>query len=213
MEKRTERMDIFLAVYRHTILVKQRWRYNWIHESDTLPWTYLEKRKFHHKLDSLIWQYCSGNFKMKVSGESAFAKKYKNKPFTLNFDIQWELGKPHWNVNAKKIKKGSFERSNVKWDAREINLDTEDTVLTQKLKDHYQYPSNHEFGHAVGNSAYAYAGGHGDEYHSTSPYYSDTQSLMNAGNELRERHIDFIIRELDRMIPKTKFNFHQLKNP
>ena len=42
-----------------------------------------------------------------------------------------------------------------------------------------------------------------DEYESTSQYKTDESSLLNQGNELRERHFDFIKSELNRELGST----------
>ncbi len=73
---------------------------------------------------------------------------------------------------------------------------------------HHQYPVAHEFGHAVGNSIYASNGMHGDEYKVTSSYYSDKISIMNAGMELRDRHLDFILSQLNTIINNTTFSIY-----
>jgi len=209
--KHTSRMDIYLEEDRKTILVRQRWKYNWLKDSGTTAWTYMEKKKYHNTVDNLIWQQWGGQYKIKVTGTSDFAKRNSTIEFTLNFDIQWELSKPHWEVNVTKIPIGKFKQSNVVWNRNEINLDTEDTVLTKKAAGHFQYPVSHEYGHAIGNSAYAYTGGHGDEYKSGSSYFSDKSSIMNVGNTLRERHIDFLLRELNTMFPpSTVFVFKSI---
>lgn len=66
----------------------------------------------------------------------------------------------------------------------------------------------HEFGHTIGNSAQAKIRQrvmHGDEYNSQSPYFMDKHSIMNIGNELRDRHLDYILLELSTMIPHVTF--------
>ena len=46
---------------------------------------------------------------------------------------------------------------------------------------------------------------HADEYKPTNPYVRDRSSLMNVGNQLRSRHLDFIVAQLNTMIPDTTF--------
>ena len=196
--KKTDRMDIYLEEYRQIILIRQRWKYNWLNERNTTSWTLFEKRDFHNKVDNIIWKIWGGQFKIKVIGSSVFAQKYKNKIFTINFDIQWVIQNPHWNVNVRKIVKNTSYRSNVRWNDREINLDTEDTKMR---KDYKQVPVGHEFGHAIG---YLY-----DEYNSTlsinNGFLFDQDTIMNVGMELRKRHLQYVIYQLSTIYPNTTF--------
>ena len=206
--RKTDRMDIIIEPYRQTILVQQRWMYQW--NTDT-SWSYDEKRTFHNKADQLIWQNWSGHFKVRVEGKSDFAQSYTHKDFTVNFDIKWVLSNPHWEVFVRKIPPGDFHTSSVRWGARQIQLDTEDLVVVARTKNgnsYHQYPVAHEFGHAAGNSIYATT--HGDEYGSSSPYYEDRSSIMNVGSELRIRHADYLIQELDKMVPETSFSIYNV---
>lgn len=54
--KKTDRMDIYLEEYRQIILIRQRWKYNWLNERNTTSWTLFEKRDFHNKVDNIIWK-------------------------------------------------------------------------------------------------------------------------------------------------------------
>jgi len=200
--KNTSRLDIDLNTDTNKIFVQQKWLYTWKVKKGIKSWTYLEKKAFHNKADKLIWSKWSNHFTLKVSGKSSFAKKNKDETFKVGFDLKWVLKNEHWKVNVTKISKGDFNSSNVIWSTRVINLDTEDVV---KRSDINQYAVAHEFGHAIGNSSVAYSGSHGDEYKKTSSYLKDTKSMMNKGSELRKRHADFLIRELNTMIPDTIF--------
>ena len=105
-------------------------------------------------------------------------------------------------IEAFKKQKHRFEikgyRSNVRWNDREINLDTEDTKMR---KDYKQVPVGHEFGHAIG---YLY-----DEYNSTlsinNGFLFDQDSIMNVGMKLRNRHLQYIIYQLSTIYPNTTF--------
>ena len=73
-------------------------------------------------------------------------------------------------------------------------------------KKYENLPAAHEFGHAVGNSKHAASGhGHGDEYKDGSDYKEERASMMNWGTELKKRHADHIIWELNKIIPNTRF--------
>lgn len=68
---------------------------------------------------------------------------------------------------------------------------------------YHQYPSVHEFGHILGNS---YVFNRGDEYNSSSVHFSDKASIMNVGSKIRDRHLWYIIEQLNTMIPSTTFS-------
>lgn len=209
--KNTDRLDIVVEESKMTILIQQKWQYDWLSAPGTTPWTYSQKKEFHNAIDKLIWSQWGSHITLEAQGNSSFAKKHAGTNFKLEFDIKWVVSNPHWQAKIKKIVPGSFETSNVMWDARVINLDTEDIKLRKVAAGFYQYPAAHEFGHAVGNSIYAYPGAHGDEYNATSAYHADSISMMNIGSKLRGRHIDFVIRELNIMIPQTTFHIHHIR--
>lgn len=212
--KNTERLNIFIEEHRSEILIQERWKYNWLNDRYTTEWTYDQKSKFHNELDMLIWKNWGNHFKLKVKGSSDFAVKNQQKTYILNFDIKWVISDQHWIVNVTKIPPDGFMTSNVEWQKREINLDTEDTKLVLKdvfdKRSYYQYPGVHEFGHSIGNSRFSRKGMHGDEYRLDSGFKLDRSSIMNVGNELRKRHIDYIIAILNSMIPNTEFYIHSL---
>jgi hypothetical protein len=66
-------------------------------------------------------------------------------------------------------------------------------------------PFAHEFGHALGNSRFSMTGMHGDEYKEDSEFVLDNGSMMNIGSQLRKRHLDYILNEINKMIPDTSF--------
>lgn len=51
--------------------------------------------------------------------------------------------------------------------------------------------------------------GHSDEYHDKDSinggFKLDYPSVMNIGNELRKRHLDYILKQLNTMLPNTTF--------
>ncbi len=212
-KKDTERMELMINSYSNQILIRQRWKYNWLTKSAMSSWVYSEKRSFHNQLDTIIWNKWGGKFKLRTKGTSDFAKQYNQQNLIVQFDVEWVTSNPHWTVNVTKIPDGTFERSNVRWNAREINLDTEDNELTKKGKfnsvDYYQIPVVHEFGHAIGN-VFTHGVGNPDEYNKTSTFFSDKLSVMNVGSTLRERHLNFVIKELNTMVFDTTFYIYDL---
>lgn len=204
--KNTDRMNIHIEEDRKTILIKQKWKYYWLDDRNTSSWTYSEKQEFHKKIDNLIWNNWGQYFYLKVKGNSEFSKKHIKTRWDVNFDIEWVNNNEHWEVNVKKILPNSFKRSNVDWNNKVINLDTEDFKTNKRVKDNlsfYQQPAVHEFGHSIGNS---YVFSRGDEYNTSSSYYDDKSSIMNIGNQIRDRHLLYVIKQLNTMIPSTKFN-------
>jgi hypothetical protein len=204
----TDGMDIHIEGERNTVLVQQKWKYDWSIAPGLSNWTYAEKKSFHDRLDKLVWGQWGGHFVLRTTGSSAFAKAHSTVGLRVNFDVKWVLSAAHWDVEVQKISAGAFQTSSVNWAARKINFDTEDLQTVKRSsagKDYHQYPAMHEFGHALGNSIYASAGMHGDEYKASSAYYSDKSSMMNIGRLLRKRHIDFLISELNQMLPNTTF--------
>ena len=53
--------------------------------------------------------------------------------------------------------------------------------------------------------------GHGDEYPDSSPYKDEKESMMNIGSELKKRHADHLILELNKIIPDTTFAVKDIK--
>ncbi|MGB1312306.1 hypothetical protein [Bizionia paragorgiae] len=209
---KTERMDITVDLGSSVVFIQQKWKYNWKTSPKVTAWSYVEKKEFHNKADKLLWSGWSNRYTLKVSGSSNIAKKYNRKELQVNFDIKWVLNSEHWTVQVKKIETGKFNTSSVNWTSRLINLDTEDLKVvtrTKNKKAYKQYPISHEFGHAIGNTSHI-KGMHSDEYKTTSSFNIDLQSRMNIGDTLRRRHIDYIITELNKMIPNTVFSIHQL---
>lgn len=207
-------MDLHIEADRGTILIRQKWKYKWLVSARSTRWSYPEKRRYHHKADNMIWSSWGRHFELKVEGTSSFARKHRDTRWDVNFDIQWVLLKEHWKVEVTKYPSNhqGHPTSRVRWGERLIILDTKDTRARKRNRggrDYYQPTLTHEFGHAVGNSSHPDAHSHGDEYRSTSNNFRDKNSLMNVGSELRDRHLDFILRELNTMIPDATFSKYE----
>lgn len=202
-------MDFYIDPGKSQIFIQQKWKYTWNVQMGCTAWTEQEKKDFHTKVDRLIWSLWAGKFKATVAGTSDFAKNYKTKIFTLNFDVKKVTSGEHWKVEVLKIPKGSSNQSYIIWSTRTISLDTEDNNkrnIIRNGKTYHQYPVAHEFGHTSGNSKFASAGMHGDEYKASSPHNADYKSMMNVGSILRKRHMDYAINIINNMIPNTTFN-------
>ncbi len=203
--KYTDRMDFHIEEDRGTILIKQKWKYDWLNSSETSSWTYSEKHRFHKKIDSMIYNSWGKRWYLKVDGTSNFSQRNTNTIWDVNFDVEWVLQKEHWKVNVRKVKPKRILKSSVDWNKKQINLDTEDfkCIMAENGESkYYQYIASHEFGHTIGNS---FVFNSGDEYKSSSSYFFDKASIMNIGNQIRDRHFWYILDHLNSMIPDTTF--------
>ncbi|MGM5629503.1 hypothetical protein O2K51_01275 [Apibacter raozihei] len=211
ISKKTERMDIFVDEGKKSILVQERWQYNWL--SDLSPWTMKEKRKFHELIDNIVWKKWGGFYKLKVKGKSDFAKRHKDTIFVVNFDIKWVSDNPHWFVNVKKIAPGGFEKSSIDWNTRVINLDTEDTKIVTRVRNGVKYqqlPVAHMFGRTLGNISnlkLPRSESYQTDYSLNPGFKSDYYSIINIGEQLRLRHIDYVLIQLNSDLVNTIFYF------
>jgi hypothetical protein len=228
--KQTDRLDLHIDDSSKTILIRQRWAYEWKYIAGATPWTHAEKIFFQQQALMLITAIWESAPKVNVKGSSTFAKQNSKSGFQFRFDIQQSLispllAVPHWAVHVYKIPQNHFSKSKVNWMNRLVILDMSDIIAIPKSVkglNTFQYPIAHEFGHMIGNVTGIFPGSHGDEYR-ISPvndglsgnnrnvaYYADKDSIMNIGFSLRERHYDYLLRELNIIIPNTSFYFNSL---
>jgi hypothetical protein len=190
------------------VFLQQRWNYTWVVRPPMALWTPAEKSSFHKKADHSIWNAWSNKAKLKVTGTAKFARTFNGKGLPINLDIRRVTAKHHWLVNVTKVPTGAFVTSSVRWNSRQINLDTND-FATRKFshstvpRKTQQVPVAHEFGHAAGNTSVL---NRGDEYKSTSPHVNDQGSILHSGNQLRARHFLTILEEMNKMIPNCTFS-------
>ncbi len=212
-KKKTKRMDFEVLGSKKTIWVRQYWNYVYSTKNGASDWTSKEKKKFHKAIEKVIRKAWSGKFILEVSGDSDFAKYFEDKTFKVKFDVDPKSAGAHWKVNAVKVPKGCFNGSVVNWSKQEMTLDTEDMNEVDKgggpgVK---QSGAAHEFGHAVGNSKHKGASGHGDEYKKTSAYKAHKKSIMHSGMKVKKRHADYLVSELNKIIPDTRFKVKSVK--
>jgi len=190
--KRTDTMDIYIEPKRKTIVVRQRWKYNWLNDRNTSPWTYMERRDWHNKADSIIWNQWGNKFIMlAVVLEPTDANKYLHRmEFNLEFDIQWVTSNEHWTVNVTKVKPGKKLMSGTKLNKitneNTIYLEYNDLKLKYTDLGNHQTTLKHEFGHTIYVDD-EYGEDYGQDF--DGPYVEDRHALMNLGNELRARYI------------------------
>lgn len=196
---KTARMDFVLNGAKQQIWVRQNWDYVYQTKGKVTKWTSKEQKDFHIETEKIIRKSWGGKFVFAVSGTSDFAKYFADKPFTVFFDVDPSKKGKHWTVFAIKIPKGGSNTSKVNWSKQEITLDTEDLAPTDKgagggVK---MDVAAHEFGHAIGQP---------DEYKKSSAYNHHKKSIMNLGNEVKKRHAQHLVDELNKMIPNTTFS-------
>ena len=200
---------IDIVVNESRIFFQQRWKYAWQVRTPLKGWTLAEKRAFHRTVDQQIWASWSNKVTISVTGASDFAKKFAGTSLPINLDVRWVLKDEQWNVTAWKVPDSEMPHNTVEWNSRVI------TLHTSKLKP-YEACNNatpkvcsvgfksvpHEFGHAFGNTSTL---GRGDEYASTSAHLGDSDSILNIGKQLRERHFTTLLEEMNKMLPDTTF--------
>lgn len=189
------------------VFFQQRWQYSWLVQPPLGVWTTAEKREFHQRADRVIWAAWSNRAQLSVAGASDFARRFAGRGIPINLDIRWVTAKPHWTVTVTKLPKNQFQSSSVVWSTRTITLDTNDFTATEHCHGTPKVctklvPVAHEFGHAAGNTSTL---NRGDEYAAASAHKNDQGSIMNMGNQLRNRHFQTILEELNKMIADTTF--------
>lgn len=225
--KSTPYFDIQIIESNFQIIVSQRWKIIHNHKIS------LEKiEHFKRMTKNIIDVLWNNKFWVRVKGTSRFAIKNKRTVFSIQFQLEWVHRRAHWKVDLFPTDR----QSSVNWHNRYIELDLEDTQLQEKVGSNgkiFQYPIAHEFGHTIGNirefvslshmSSRPYQLfhkiNHDDEYkiegtsaiirkenHLRKRYISDKNSIMNIGNQIRDRHIDYILLELNSLfLDDTEF--------
>lgn len=219
-ERRTNRMDIIIDEAKHEVLIKQRWK---LIDFTSTPTQLIQrfgidniffmlakwKEEFQRKAKRIIEEHWNQPetflLKLVLTGdETDFYRKNKMAIWSVRFQVDWVVTNEHWEV----LLSYHSIRSSVDWGKRLIRIDRLDTNLRKTGLYTSQRGLLHEFGHTIGNSRYAISRQrmlHGDEYDDTSPYYADKTSIMNIGETLHFRHMDYILLELETMIPNVKF--------
>ncbi len=202
--KKTKRMNFHVLGDRRMILVRQYWKYNYSEKKGASKWTSKEKKAFHKNIEKVIRAAWGGKFVLDVDGDSDFAKYYDKKPFSVKFDIDPKNSGAHWTIQAIKIPKGGFSRSWVNWGKQTIQLDTEDMVEVNKGGGTgvTQSGAAHEFGHTIKSP---------DEYIGITFHRFQKKSIMHSGMKIKKRHAKYLVDQLNKMIPGTKFKVTKVK--
>jgi hypothetical protein len=229
----TGRWIIDVNTSKGSVLVQLRWAYTWVTAPGVAAWDYTQKKDFHTQVDRTVWRYWSNRVKLTVAGGSAFAKRFAAREIPIDFDVKWVTNRPHWDVNVIKLAAGASQTSSVNWSAKKILLDTNDfgthrvcndeapkpgmdlsfALIPKALRDAHPALRNaivdqscragfatvpHEFGHALGDN-------NDDEYRAGATHRADLASIQNIGTEIRSRHLDEVIQELNTMISGSTF--------
>ena len=201
--------DIDIDTTEGSIFFQQKWRYNWnLYPGTTAVWTYNEKVRFHRHVDLSIWRVWSNRYRLTVTGTHDIARRFAASGISINFDVKWTIrGSHHWTVTAFKVPPGSTatspHRSNVNFGRRTMELNTADVLPRGAGNDagvsnsSFETPA-HEFAHTFDNP---------DEYNTGSPHLADSNSLVNIGHEIRNRHVRLITARLNTMIPGVHFTW------
>lgn len=201
--KKTPFFDIYIEPSRNTIVIRQKWKYNWKTISkDISDWNYLEKKAWHHKADQIIWDQWGDKYVFQTFVENTNTdQSLDKKEFKVEFDIQWVTTNQHWTANVIKVKPHQRYRSYVSRNDKTINLASMD-LKTRVSGDINQNTLKHEFGHTI-----LIRDEYSQEYGNTriSMWVDDTKALMNIGNELRDRYLKDVKKELNTIIPGVYF--------
>jgi hypothetical protein len=216
--------EIDLDTNTGAVFIQLRWQYVWAVQGALPAWTLQQKRHFHNSADRAIWASWSNRVTLSVAGTSSFARAFATRPVTVELDVRWVTNNPHWTVTVTKIPANATATSSVQWTAHTITLDSNDIVPRERcvpaagppatpggsgpMACFKQIPVAHEFGHAAGNTGVL---NRGDEYNAGHANEADATSMLNIGNELRNRHFTTILEELNRMVPNTTFSVGRVR--
>jgi hypothetical protein len=192
-----------IVVHEGRVFVQERWKYEFSNDPGTSAWTLAEKRRFHRAVDLQIWAAWSNKIKLATAGSARFARDNPKVP--VNFDVRWVTRDEHWTVSVRKLPAGSTPTtfiSNVDRPVMRVNLDSADLdaydVSNSEGARRRFRAVPHEFGHTFPAV--------NDEYVATSPHRGDADSIMNIGREVRARHLQPLLTELNQMIPNCTFS-------
>lgn len=187
------------------ILVQEDWYYLWrTWPGVSANWTYQEKRAAHTRIDRSIWAVWSNRLALTVRSKSGPPPRFGTRA-KINFDVRWVTKPSHWAVTVWKMPASATptgpHRSFVRSATREIELNTADLAprgagnAAGASTASFLTPP-HEYGHTLRNP---------DEYAASSPFISDTTSLLNIGREIRGRHLNLVVEALNRLTPDLVF--------
>lgn len=206
-------MEVSLDTDTNTITVTQRWKCSFLtfgrHQGS---WTEGEKVTFQRRVCRIIDEVWGSKAFVRIIGgvDNEFNERYGKREFAVKIKIEFVDSFENWKVNIYKARPGDLSDWDafVSWESREICLTSHAVTQCQHqslaIKANYWIIA-HEFGHALG-----YHGAFTDEYEPGNAYQADVLSVMNKGNEIRQRHFRTVCNLLNRMCPGTSFGFRIL---
>lgn len=213
----TERMNIVLDTETEEIEVTQTWAYFFRPYPKTLGTApeldHKHQAFFKAKVQRLIQRLWDNKVGLKlVRTKNPEFRPYVGTVFNIRICIQ-EVSMERaaqWLVGVVNVPAGAPSEGMVQWPNRTISITTEATKnVLQPDRDGRnirQIAAVHEFGHAFGNASALHSiGMTADEYHKSSPHFSDIDSVMNSGNSVRERHYEYIRHVLELIMPGSVF--------
>jgi hypothetical protein len=190
--------DVEWNLDRHLILLKSLWFYEWsVWSGLSFQWNASDKALLHNTFERQIMSAWSQRLKFKITGNGEFAKKYQATGLDLDFDIKRMVGgRKHWKVRVWKLPPNVPETSKLYQEAWPMVKPNGYIILNDKSVYRRQpITAPHEFGHVLFAD---------DEYWRNSKYVLDTGSIMNAGTDLRGRHLVLLTDYLQRV---TRWKF------
>ena len=227
----TSRMDIKWDFNSHNILVVQKWYFKFTKTIEADSWTESEKDNFikmTHNLIAMYWNLIPGTYlTLKDNPKVKHSISIIIRSVTNDIDHNILSERAHWRVNVIKYVHNKNDtvwqnsrqvpitdidssglRNLVNWPNRLIQLRhnaISGTPIIDAPTPMSQIGIVHELGHALGYDI--------DEYRTENRarFRNDDASVMAFGHTIRERHYDYLKRELARMrqidIDDMKINF------
>ncbi|MDJ1496820.1 hypothetical protein QNI19_28050 [Cytophagaceae bacterium DM2B3-1] len=209
--KQTDWFDIKIDDLSKIITVTQRWAYKWACDPGEKAWTTSEEKLFARYPALLInsfWKACP---KIRVRGNSSFAKENSRTSFQLRFQIEQTLthpilGNPHWNICIYRQSTRIINTNVVNWYSREVtvNLSQPQKESTNVFGSLQPTAQSHSVFHQ--SSLFDIPQNYFDSHSPTAFLdYADQENRMNTGLTLRELNFVYLVREMNRMFVDTSF--------
>lgn len=179
----------------YSLIIFMRIRMIYIREAEAGEWTIFEKNNFENNTLKAINGKWGGAIPIKMLN--------KNKRISLDFRFLFTSQESafvasHWTLTVRKLpKRYDGYQSFINNGKRSGELDDQDLLLSRKPTGAYQRGIVHEFGHML--DLY-------DEYHYDSKYHYDTQSIMNTGEIIRQRHRSVYMNWLQKILKEKNIN-------
>ena len=142
--------------------------------------------------------------KLKVKGNSAFARQNGETRFELRLELEQSpthplIGSPHWTIYVHKKRDRYYKSSSIYWHNKGVIVDLKEIFdKDASVLDPLRYvPRSAK--PAIGGS------GLGDQVSTYLSEHFDQVSLLNMELTLRELNLDYLLREINKLLPNTVF--------